>query len=189
MYSKDYIPNQIAGEKILLFFRRHKVFAFKILFYGLIMILISVLFSWLFFISSFSDNQILSALFILFISIFTLFAVNFTFTNFIDYYLDVWIVTNKRVISIEQKGLFSRQVSEKDLGRMQDITAEVEGFWATIFGYGDVHIQTAGEEQRFIFEQIPNAEEVSRQISNLVAEYRRNHYEYPEKSLKEEENE
>ncbi|OGF33927.1 hypothetical protein A2223_02390 [Candidatus Falkowbacteria bacterium RIFOXYA2_FULL_35_8] len=62
-------------------------------------------------------------------------------------------------------------MSEKDLGRMQDITSDVKGFLPTILNYGDVHIQTAGEEQRFVFKQIPNAEEVTRTISNIVSQY------------------
>ena len=142
----------------------------------------------IFFLSSeYYSNQVLYAVYVLFMSSFSLYLIMFTFSNFIDYYLDVWMITSRRVISMEQKGLFSRLLSEKDLGRMQDITAEVNGFWATVFRYGDVHIQTAGEEQRFIFKQVPNAEEVSRKISNMVAEYRREHYEYPEKSMKTEE--
>src|SRR4051812_6721525 len=28
-----------------------------------------------------------------------------------DYYLDVWLVTDRRIIAIDQKGLFNRQVS------------------------------------------------------------------------------
>jgi hypothetical protein len=99
----------------------------------------------------------------------------FSFANFIDYYLDVWIVTNERVINIEQKGLFSREVSEKELHKMQDITSDVDGFWATMLNYGDVYIQTAGEKERFVFKHIPFADEVARRISNLVSEYQKMH--------------
>jgi len=34
---------------------------------------------------------------------------------------------------------------------------------------------------------VPHAEEVSREISNLVSAYRKEHYEYPEKPMKIEE--
>lgn len=73
-----------------------------------------------------------------------------------DYYLDVWIVTNKRVIDIEQKGLFSREVSEFSISRIQDITVEVTGIFPTLFHYGNIHIQTAGESRQFIFKDIKN---------------------------------
>ena len=52
----------------------------------------------------------------------------FAFIEFTDYYLDTWIVTTERIISIEQKGLFERTASELDLISVQDATAEVHGF-------------------------------------------------------------
>jgi hypothetical protein len=117
------------------------------------------------------EAEVYRALFTLLISGFYLFVILFAFANFVDYYLDVWIVTNMRIINIEQKGLFSRETSEKELDKMQDITTDVEGFWATVLNYGDIHIQTAATETRFVFKQIPFADEVARRISNLVSEY------------------
>jgi uncharacterized membrane protein YdbT with pleckstrin-like domain len=190
MYSKDQIPNQIEGEKVILFLRRHWVVVARMILTTVVLLAIAGLMDYAFNQSNYAESSAASALFFLLLSAYVFFVITFTFTNFIDYYLDVWIITTRRVVCIEQKGLFTRQVSEKDLGRMQDITSETKGFGATVFGYGDVHIQTAGEEQRFIFKQVPDAEEISRQISNLVSSYRREHYEYPEKPLKtEEENE
>ena len=78
------------------------------------------------------------------------------FIVWIDYYLDVWIITNQRIINIEQIGLFSRQVSELEHGKIQDVTSEVKGLLPTFFKFGYVYIQTAGEKARFTFKQVPN---------------------------------
>jgi uncharacterized membrane protein YdbT with pleckstrin-like domain len=72
-----------------------------------------------------------------------------------NYYLDVWIVTNRRIIDIEQHGLFSRDLSEFRLDRIQDITIEVKGFLPTILHFGDIHVQTAGETREFVIHSIP----------------------------------
>lgn len=90
------------------------------------------------------------------------------FFNFVDYYLDVWIVTNERLINIEQKGLFSRTISELRYYRIQDVTSEVKGIVPTLFHYGDVYVQTAAERTRFIMKQVPGAHEVSRKIHHLL---------------------
>ncbi len=172
MYSRHHFPNQKPGEYVLMFLRRHWITPVRIIF-------TSTLFSFIPFslyvavinYTNFLDSEIFRGLFTLFLSAYALFVVMYSFGMFIDYYLDVWIVTNKRIINIEQKALFARIISEKELGRMQDITSEVKGFWATVLHYGDVHIQTAGETERFIFRKVPYAEEVSRKISNLVSEY------------------
>jgi signal transduction histidine kinase len=94
----------------------------------------------------------------------------FMFSNFVDYYLDAWVVTNDRILNIEQEGLFNRTVSELDLLNIQDITSEVHGVLPFFFGYGDVQIQTAAEQNRFVFEQIPKPEEVRKRLLTLVEE-------------------
>jgi hypothetical protein len=81
--------------------------------------------------------------------------------------LDVWIVTDQRIINIEQKGLFSRVVSELELENIQDITSDVRGVIATFLNYGDLFVQTAAEKERFIFRNIPDPYKVKDMIMNL----------------------
>lgn len=78
------------------------------------------------------------------------------FLTFTNYYLDYWIVTNQRTIYTELQGLFNRVFSSISHDKIQDITVEVRGIFPTIFHYGDIKIQTAGEFREFIFEQIPD---------------------------------
>lgn len=92
------------------------------------------------------------------------------FKIWIDYYLDVWIITNQRIMDIEQNGLFSREMSEFSVHRVQDVTVEVTGVIATLFQYGDVHIQTAGEARQFIFKDVPNPYKVKDVILKLQYE-------------------
>jgi uncharacterized membrane protein YdbT with pleckstrin-like domain len=96
------------------------------------------------------------------------------FTSFIDYYLDFWIVTNDRIINVEQH-LFARTISELDLYKIQDITGESRGFLQTMFNYGHVFVQTAGEVGRFNFEEVPGPREVARKIMELAEEDRKYH--------------
>lgn len=76
------------------------------------------------------------------------------FSIWTDYYLDVWFITNKRIIDIEQKGFFRREISTFKMERIQDITIEIDGVIATFFNFGNIHVQTAGESQKFIMEGI-----------------------------------
>lgn len=66
------------------------------------------------------------------------------FFKWTNYYLDVWVITNKRVFDIDQKGMFNRTTSVFRLERIEDITVEVHGVLPTLLKYGDVHIHTAG---------------------------------------------
>ena len=56
-----------------------------------------------------------------------LFILVLAYSYFIDFYLDVLVVTNDRLIDIEQIGLFARTVSEVDLCNIQDITKDLSG--------------------------------------------------------------
>lgn len=76
------------------------------------------------------------------------------FLVWIDYYFDIWIVTNERIVNIEQKGLFNRRISELRFSRVQDVTASVDGLIPTMLNFGDVSVQTAAEEERFVFRQV-----------------------------------
>lgn len=109
------------------------------------------------------------------VSGYALFIWLFLFFSFIDYYLDVWLITSERIIDIRQEGFFSRTVAELKLFQIQDVTSELKGFFKFVFRYGDVYVQTAGEVQRFTFRQIPNPEEVRDIIIKLAEENKKIH--------------
>jgi len=89
------------------------------------------------------------------------------FIIWIDYYLDVWIVTDQRIINIEQASLFRRRISELEMGKIQDVTSQVQGIIPTLFRYGYVYVQTAGEKERFVFCEVPNPAKVKNIIMQI----------------------
>ncbi len=80
----------------------------------------------------------------------------FGFAIWFDYYLDIWIITTERIVNVEQKGLFSRQVSELKFRHIQDISTDIHGFFPTILNYGDITVQTAAEQSHFKFRSVGN---------------------------------
>ena len=89
------------------------------------------------------------------------------FIFWIDYYFDVWIITDRRIIDIEQLGLFRRNVSELEHSKVQDVTTEIHGILPTLLKYGFVYVQTAGKKTRFIFKQVPHPMMVRKMILKL----------------------
>ncbi|MEK7579129.1 MAG: PH domain-containing protein [Patescibacteria group bacterium] len=140
------------GERVILEVRRH---AFK--FYTRTLVLfvlwiIPLLLSPLFNrgMRALFVNENGSALFGFFFSLWTLLLFTLFFFRWTDYYLDVWIITTKRIFDVEQKGLFTRVVSVFRLEKVQDITVETRGIIATFLKFGDVHLYTAGESSEFV---------------------------------------
>jgi len=89
------------------------------------------------------------------------------FIMWTDYYFDVWVVTDLRIIDIEQRTIFNREVSEFMLYNIQDVTVEIPSVLATFLKYGNIKIQTAGGK---IFEisDIPNVTEAKNVIIDHV---------------------
>lgn len=171
------LPNPVRDEKVIHVLRRHPVTLFA-WFLGVIFVLIGPFIVWA--LISYGnpgiwESQSLTALVLMGGSAFFLFAWLFLFQNFMDYYLDIWIVTTKRVLNIEQTGLFARTVSELRLYRIQDVTSTVNGFIHTILDFGDMEIQTAGEKTRFVFEQIPHPTRVSKSVLEYAEIDRKEH--------------
>lgn len=89
--------------------------------------------------------------------------------------LDMFIITDSRVIGIEQLSVLSRSVSECGLDRVQEVNAHTAGVLQTIFNYGDVHIRTASETSNMIVKYAPDPIENARRINNIIQEYRSGH--------------
>lgn len=166
MIDLRHLPNPVPGEQLVFLLRRHPITVLPLLITTTILLASPFGVAWYIqnFRSDFVQDQTIFVPFLLLGSIFFLFSWLFLFQYFMDYYLDTWIVTTKRIINIEQSGLFHRTMSELRLYRVQDVTASIHGFWATIFNYGEVEIQTAGEKIHFVFEQVKNPNHISKVI-------------------------
>ena len=78
-----------------------------------------------------------------------------------DYYLDLWIVTDSRVINIAQIGLFNRNISSWGIERIQEITIHTENVVQSFFNYGTLQIQTSGPSDEYAKAiGVPNPERV-----------------------------
>ncbi len=107
----------------------------------------------------------------------------FFYTHFVDYYLDLWIVTNDRIIDIEQQGIFSRTITELDLHQVQDVTTEIHGVFPTLFHFGDVKVKTASMNLDIIFRSISRPDRIRSEILRLADEDRRLHLHAPPSNL------
>jgi hypothetical protein len=147
-------------QKIAVFRKHWLVMFFEMILFGLVF-LIPVVVIWLTLIlSGVTLIPQLQAVLMVGAATWMLFVWVAFFIVYTDYYLDVWVLTNKRLIDVDQKGLFSREVAVARIEKIEDVTAEVSGILPTIFGYGDVFIQSAGAHREFTIRNIKNPKRV-----------------------------
>jgi hypothetical protein len=102
-----------------------------------------------------------------FSSAWTLIIWHLMFARWTDYYYDVWIITNWRVIDIDQRGFFRRNVATLlTLDHIEDIETSVDGVIGSLLNFGHVQVQTAGAEREFNIDDVPNPPGVE----NLIRE-------------------
>ena len=85
-----------------------------------------------------------------------------------DFYLDMWTLTNRRIIAIDQRGFFRRVIASFRLERLQDISVEIHGMIATLLDFGDLRAQTAGHDVEFTISGVPHPREIKKHIFEII---------------------
>lgn len=96
------------------------------------------------------------------------------FFAYIVYRQNRIILTNMHFVQITQSGLFARTLSKLSLDELQDVRGTRKGLFATIFNYGEILIETAGNEENFFFRPAPDPLNIAEAINDT--------HEYYEKS-------
>lgn len=95
---------------------------------------------------------------------------------FHNFFLSLQLVTNDRIIDIDQKGIFKREVNELAVSNIQDVNYKQNGLLPSMLGYGDVVIKTGSIEigstnentvNGFVFENCPEPARIAGIISDL----------------------
>ncbi len=165
------LPHPMPGEKVIRIIHRDVFIALKRV--GLFVLLLALPVIVLLMINqvfpAVDESGMITIIILLSLSVYLLFIWLLFFFSIIDYILDIWIITDKRIIDVQQNGFFSRVISEQMVVKIQDITSDTHGFWPTVWKYGNLTVQTAAEQNKFYFEEISDPEEVRDLLIRLAA--------------------
>ena len=159
--------SQAADEEIILLVRRDLVTNVPWIAAAIILILIPLVISaFSSFFSPFfnfsSEVQLIGVLF------YYLVVFGFILIQFILWYFNIGLVTNKRIVDFNVYGILSKQISETKLNLIEDVTYHQVGAIRSVFDYGDVIIQTAGTNENFEFDRAPEPARIVRIIADLI---------------------
>ncbi|MBI4065806.1 PH domain-containing protein [Candidatus Kaiserbacteria bacterium] len=87
--------------------------------------------------------------------------------TFTRYFLNAWVLTNQRIVTIKQRAFFRREVASLLLPRVQDVTTNVTGVLFSLLGIGNIKVQSAGADIEFTMRGIPHPE----QMRDLILKY------------------
>jgi uncharacterized membrane protein YdbT with pleckstrin-like domain len=169
-----HFETQETEEEILIFLREHPIVNVGWITMAIILILlpltlIPLLMNDLLFLKNLPPGYYVVLPFLWYLGIF-----GYIFTNFMQWYFNVYIVTNKRVVDIDWYNLLYKKLASAQLEKIQDVNYLQGGLVESFFDYGSIHIQTAGTEPNFDFEHIPQPDHVVREINEILEAKRNN---------------
>src|SRR5688572_11957443 len=131
--ASKYFADQFDDEEVLFVFRKHPIVMRKGLIIGLLCVLAGSLVvfwqpTYTAFLLGVLGGIILGALVML--------------PSWITWYFSVFIVTDKRLIQVTQKGFFHKSVIDMGLNQIQMVNYQVAGLQETMLGFCTIMMQT-----------------------------------------------
>ena len=96
----------------------------------------------------------------------------YIFVNWVNDELDILILTNKRIIALEEIKFLDRKLSQASIDQVQEVNASTSWFLGNVLHYGNLSVQTAGDASDFHLSQIGESLETSRTVHRFIDEYR-----------------
>ncbi|MBP6005786.1 PH domain-containing protein [Candidatus Saccharibacteria bacterium] len=88
----------------------------------------------------------------------------------IGWYYSYVLVTNYQVLSIEQKGLFNREIRQIQLKNIQNVNFAQRGLVASLLGYGDIEVVATFSNEIFYFKSIMKPQDLQNILMRLISQ-------------------
>jgi hypothetical protein len=131
--AEKYFEDQFDDEEVLFVFRKHPIVMRRGLIIGLLTVLLGTV------PSLFRPEY---SVYLIGLGCGLLLGAFIMLPSWIGWYFSVFIVTDQRLIQINQKGLFHRSVIDMGLSQIQMVNYQVSGLQETLLGFGTIMMQT-----------------------------------------------
>lgn len=129
---------------------------------------------------------------IILFSIIFLFGIFYLIRTLFIQYFNSLMITDQRIICINQKGFFDRSVKEIELKNIKDSSYRIKGILGTIFHFGNIYIQAGeveGESLKIEFEKLKDPDKIQDLILTIKNNSKENVNKEEDEVLKESEGE
>ncbi len=156
---QKYFADQFEDEEVLYVFRKHPIVMRKGLIFGMLAILFGT-------VPALFDPQY-SVYFIGLLVGMGVGALIFL-PSWITWHFSVFIVTDKRLIQITQKGFFNRTVIDMGLPQIQMVNYQVSGLQETLLGFGTIMMQTFVGD--LVIHEVPHPAKIQKKLLEILRE-------------------
>lgn len=161
--NKMSFETQDDSEEVVLFLRQHPIVNIKWAMIAIFMLVLPSVFGF------FPPYANLPVNFQFVITIgWYMFTFGYALAKFMGWFFNIYILTDERIVDVDFKNIFFRNISTAKIEEIQDVSIQSSGAFETFFGYGSVFIQTAAEVAQFEFVSVPNPDKVGKIINQLI---------------------
>lgn len=161
--SKVGFETQDDQESVIMFLRQHPIVMFKPAFISIFLLTLPSVFIF------FPPFASLPATYQMIVSLgWYLFVFGYALSKFMGWFYNIYIVTDERIVDVDFVNILFRKISVAKIEEIQDVSITASGTFETLFGYGNVFIQTAAEVSEFDFLAIPKPDQVGKIINQLI---------------------
>lgn len=91
--------------------------------------------------------------------------------NFLDYYLDAWLLTSDGIIDVAWHGWFHRSSSRVLYSDIQGVSYEIQGAMGTLLRYGTVSVEKISTGKEIALEYVSHPRRIEAKILQQMEEY------------------
>lgn len=160
---------QKETESVILFLRAHFITNVSWILISLILIIIPIMI--FIFLPNFGidlSSPTAARFTIVYAAFYYLIVLSYIFISFLHWFYNVFIVTSERVVDIDYSDIVIHNIAVTNLNHVEDVNYTQSGFIPTLFNYGDVFVQTAGNERNFEALSVPKPREATHIIGDLI---------------------
>jgi membrane protein YdbS with pleckstrin-like domain len=150
-------------EKVVMIIRAHPITNFTWVLWVMLLTLVPLIFADFIPKLPLSSTQQLFIIMAWYILVFS-----FSLTKLFFWYFNLGIVTNRRAIDIDAVNLLYSHTTTAILKNVEEIDKKSLGFFASLFNYADIYVETAGALPNIEFLKAPHPDNVVNIINNLV---------------------
>ena len=157
--SQKYFADQFEDEEVLFVFRKHPIVMRKGLILGMLALLLGT-------IPALFDPRY--SVYFIGLAIGAVIGLLLFMPSWITWWFSVFIVTDKRLIQITQKGFFHRSVIDMGLNQIQMVNYQVAGLQETLLGFGTIMMQTFVGD--LVIHEIPHPAKIQKKLLEILRE-------------------
>lgn len=91
--------------------------------------------------------------------------------HFIDWYYDVWLLTNAGVVDVERNGLFDITATRVEYHMMEGMSYTIKGVLQTFLNYGDIIVDKLGAQTSVILKDASRPKKLERLVMKYQEQF------------------